>query len=111
LKIRHKFVSNSSSASFIILWSNREHKSLTKEEAIKKLFDYSKFDSEKKLKIINDLIKQTKATKTGKFKTEFFTSMFNDLECFGQPCLQLLAYLCFNEEFEIEYKKVEKDGG
>jgi len=79
MKIRHSLVSNSSSASFICYWRDLKYdEDSFITDSVKKIFDG--WGDDKTEKIIEELSANTKETNSmGTFKTEYFTSMYNDL--------------------------------
>jgi len=95
MKIRTGFVSNSSSASFIIRWKFNtssaneipENEEKAFDEAFCILFDvYSNDDGSLNLhemKEIYDELKKSTKYADGKFETIFWTSMYNDVKDFG----------------------------
>lgn len=126
MKQRNGFVSNSSSASFIVHWRVRsmgDNYSIAR--ALAKLFDiYSSFEDDKfnwekseweasgwKDKI-ETLIEETRRNDDGTFTSSFFTSMMNSPEDFGEAAKSLVMGLVTNyDEFQIIDTKVEDEGG
>jgi hypothetical protein len=94
MKVRTGFVSNSSSASFIIKWkfNTSDANELPEnekafDEAFRVLFDiYSNDDGSLNLHDMNEIYAELKTSTTykdGKFETIFWTSMYNDVKDFG----------------------------
>jgi len=96
MKIRMGFVSNSSSASFTIIWKNYAYdvgESCIKESIVDlfDLSDYDQFDLSKE--DIEDLIEITQIRPDGSLSTEFYTSMFNDFSSFGPTFIKFCGCL------------------
>jgi hypothetical protein len=110
MKIRTSFVSNSSSASFIISWKNKFHNYETINEAFSSLF-YNKdiAINNTKENIIEYLCKQTNLLNNGVLQTRFFTSMYNSVEDFGPEFQLFILYLFLNSSFEVIHKELESD--
>jgi len=123
MKIRNGFVSNSSSASFIVHWRMRTYgKEITAEKAVGKIFGvYFKeneykidwdntWNKEAKCKV-EEILKNTEMNNDGTFTSTFFTDMMNSTEDFGAAAKSLVMGIVANEdnEFEIIDAKVEGD--
>lgn len=73
MKIRSGFVSNSSSASFNVVWQWLENEpDYSVEQAVDKLFEWDGRDE-----IIDEIKKHTKKLQNNIFETHFFTVMLN----------------------------------
>lgn len=99
MKTRHGFVSNSSSASFVIIWrcdteQGSDGEALPLSEALDILWEYG----DPKLK--NKLIEKTVVETNGSFRTTSHTSMFNDYSDFSSEIKELL--------FALEARKVDE---
>ena len=79
MKIRTGFVSNSSAASFCVIWQIISDKKYTPAKAINELFEWD--GREDLIKSIKKSTKQLEAKNT--FETSFFTIMFNNFGDFG----------------------------
>ena len=86
MKIRSGFVSNSSSASFVVIWK-KHCEDWTLQENIEDLFEWA--DTSKKY--IDDIIAETVETHQMHYKTTFFTTMFNGVDDFGEAATRLVA--------------------
>lgn len=104
MKIRNGFVSNSSSASFIVKWKGESSDCDTAEgqlysedvdEQIDALFEYA--DEQKNDQYLWG-IKQATVKRTGCFQTTFYTSMFNGIDDFGQDAIRLVAAVAMNDQ-------------
>lgn len=124
MKIRLCFVSNSSSASFVVTWKfyeNSNHKNLSIKEVLLQLFQIcydkeedkikiSKYETDTdRLEIIEKLEKATVGLTNNIYETNFFTGMLSYPEDFGKECQSLIFNLIMNDNFEIVRKKVEED--
>ena len=108
MKIRTGYVSNSSSASFIIKWGAKNNREMTLEQALRVFKDdlcgYSFIEEETK-----DLASFTKENGNGKFTTEFYTTMLNCGEDFGEIAKSFLIWVVTSENFEMLDYKVDRD--
>lgn len=84
MKLRTAFVSNSSSASFIIRW-----KALNDTNLDHIVLDIDGIGAAQR----NILKKKTTILKDGSFETEFFTFMYNDHRDFGKVCMNFIMNL------------------
>lgn len=109
MKIRSGFVSNSSSASFIIHWKSRNNREMTLEEAINKM-DAEFFFREWGHGMTKENIeKTTKDNGSGKFTTTFFTGMMRSGDSFGEVAKSFLINIMTSDDFEIYDFKVDGD--
>ena len=108
MKMRNGFVSNSSSASFIIRWrfdGEPENEKNAFDEAFCLLFDVGHgedyapdFSIWKDMKeIYDELRKKTKYEGHGEFESAFWTCMYNDIQDFGPAAAYLNLALDINE--------------
>jgi len=107
MKIRKGYVSNSSSASFIVYWKSRNNREMSLEEAIEKMEDeffFSKYGMTKEY-----IKKVTQDNGYGRFTTEFFTTMMNSGDNFGEQAKSFLINIMTSDDFEIYNFKVDKD--
>jgi len=125
MKIRQGFVSNSSSASFIVHWRVKDFgEKFTIKRAFSKLYQVFEYDEEKdeidwekakydvhlkpKLEYIE---KFTKINADGSFVTNFFTSMLNEPDDFGDVAKSfIMALMVYSDNFQIIDTKVEDEG-
>jgi len=104
MKIRTGFVSNSSSASFTLVWKVNANIGYTPEEAIDDLLEYS---SEK---IIEDVKRNTeKADGHNAFISKFWTCMMNCEEDFGHGALLLHFTLAMRQKKERVYEIISAE--
>jgi len=131
MKIRNGFVSNSSSASFIVNWKwkadyGSEKNMLaatllkifsmyhtcgdvTLEELESDDFDFKKLDEEdgkERLEKIREMIKQTEEI-DGWYTTMFWTCMYNENNDFGEVAKELMFYLLISGHIEYNYEIIE----
>lgn len=104
MKIRNGFVSNSSSASFIIKWRKKDS-NLDPESNLKELMggDYEYFR-----RLVNFVQERSVVTDDGWIETSNWTAMMNALDDFSDDIKSLLMYLAINNGFEFE-ARVEDD--
>jgi len=139
MKFRTGFVSNSSSASFIVSWRCKnldEGEGL--ERALGTLFDLWDFEYNNKehkiewgeiskhdtgnwgsksymKRIVTDIAEHTEDLGEGKFETVIWTSMMNDFRDFGPEIQHFLTAMAVhnatsgNRDFEILHQRVEAD--
>jgi len=122
MKTRNGFVSNSSSASFIVHWRMRTMgEDINIKLALSKLYDLYSYDDENKdvvwdeynegfKDLFENAVKNTKQNADGSFTTEAFTGMLNDYDDFGEYVKSLVFAVVADEEFEIIDAKVERSG-
>ena len=127
MKIRSGFVSNSSSASFIVYWKPLDFiNSFTIVEALCKIFevpsnlynkkagkfrnvpDYLKSNTDLIIKL-KKLTKKSNKDKEGIFITNFFTVMMNDGDDFGEDAKSFLINLVTCEECGLIDAITERD--
>ena len=109
MKVRIGYVSNSSSASFIIHWKSRNNREMTLSQAIKQM-EHDYMFGEAEYGMTKEYIeKVTKENGNGKFTTEFFTSMMNSGDSFGEQARSFLINIMTSDDFEIYDFKVDKD--
>ena len=127
MKIRTSFVSNSSSASFVINWKIKNSEDWKNEatELLALLFDvYSCYNEETGelkdeydiftdvIEVVKNLAKRTKKNEDGTFSTGAYTNMLNSVLDFPKEIMYLLMALETDEEcrFEVISKRIENDG-
>lgn len=106
MKVRAGFVSNSSSASFIIKWKHKRNKEMTLKEALDVMEHEYMFEDGMTRTGIEKL---TEDIGDGKFKTEFFTSMMNSADNFGEIAKSFLINIFTSDDFEIFDYRIDKD--
>jgi hypothetical protein len=97
MKIRHGFVSNSSSASFIVVW-----------KCLDPNIDNAK-DALAKITLDDSILERTQKLKSNAYRTVFFTTMFNEYEDFGPEAAFMIMNLYVDNNFEIIDARVEAD--
>ena len=102
MKIRNGFVSNSSSASFVITWRALNAEVDDLKGIFKNLFDGCE--------ITTDLVRNTEVLKSGACRTTFATGMFNDYSDFGNDAALMMTVLYMNNDFEIIDARIEEEG-
>ena len=121
MKTRTGFVSNSSSASFIVHWRMRTFgEKVDVKEAIAKVvglhikedgeIDWeNSWRNEDKPKI-EEMIEKTVINSDGSFTSTFWTDMYNDAEDFGEAAVSMVMNMVVdNNNFQIVDSKVETD--
>jgi len=96
MKIRQSFVSNSSSASFVIRWKVLGEEDIPVDEAIDSIMEY---DSEK---IIKEAKEVTKRIARNLYESCFWTSMMNCPGDFGDVAHDLLFSLFMRQNHYCE---------
>jgi hypothetical protein len=113
MKIRTGFVSNSSSASFIVKWCSTEKPSKRQlKKDLKKLFEYYGWHSESEDPIIKEIFNKTNIQKNDTcYTTTFWTSMLNNYGDLGMDAAMFYFILSMNkgDGFEIISANVEDD--
>lgn len=129
MKTRNGFVSNSSAASFMVIWKSRKEDISNVKEALSRLFDlWISNDGDLAERDWNDLcnadmkymnkdlladaieIMEHTTEKNGKFETRFYTSMFNDINDFGEAAKSLVTALLIKDRYwHIVYSDVNSD--
>ena len=131
MKIRIGFVSNSSSASFVVHWRARSRgEGVDLVHALINLFgiyfpDGEAFNAEGRIDwdkvstydqwtkdIVEAIIEDTDVNTDGTFSTSFFTGMLNTAEDFGETAKSLVFALTVHDnEFEMIDTFVDSDNG
>ena len=106
MKIRQSLVSNSSSASFVILWRSLNSDTEDKETVLNILARYN--DTLDKAR--EELKANTENLKSDIFETRFNTSMMNSMADFGNVAAHFFLELANSEGFEIIKARVEDHG-
>jgi hypothetical protein len=118
MKIRNGFVSNSSSASFIIHWRVKDFGAdYSTKRALATLYDISysaeqdeynfeRWDTEYKPRL-ECMEKQTQKNANGTFTSTFFTSMLNNCDDFGTDASSLLLAIAVSDRAELIDTKVD----
>ena len=108
MKIRHSLVSNSSSASFVIIWRSINSDINSKDKAIDALSEYNDIlclPHEKE-----SLKNHTVELKPDLYETSFWTFMMNSMADFGPVAAQVMLELYMNpRDFEIVKARTEED--
>jgi len=124
MKIRQGFVSNSSSASFVIHWRMKTMgKDVDVKEAVIRLFDVEYCDirtngeieisdcqGKEYKKMVERIIEDTERNFDGSFTTTFFTAMLNHFEDFGEGAKSMALALVCNPNFGIIDKDIDNEG-
>jgi len=112
MKTRNGFVSNSSSASFIVTWCVETNDETTVAQAVERLLDVCSPPEDDDVRRLHDeLIEHTKlivrAGETNMLETRFWVPMLNEPMNFGNAAAQLLLALEVQENWgESSAKKV-----
>ena len=111
MKTRNGFVSNSSSASFVVHWRHRDFgKEIEFREIVQRLRGWAGWDSDKQKEIedtdfMDTIVDKTNRNEDGTYTTEFFTGMMNSASDFGTTAQLFVMSLLCEDEFEmIDYK-------
>ena len=122
MKKRMGFVSNSSSASFVVHWRMRSlGEKVTIKKALSHLFDISSYDegtdkvnwNDNWTKQYKDVIEyatnMSKLNYDGSFTTLFSTVMMNTYDDFGNEAKSLILALVADDDFQIIDTKLRLD--
>ena len=123
MKTRNGFVSNSSSASFVVHWRMRTMgKEVTTLGAMANLYDVHSYDSvEDKIdwdknwtkeykNTIEYVVKTSTKNSDGSFTTPFFATCLNVYDDFGEEAKSLVLALVADQYFEIIDAITQEDG-
>lgn len=106
MKTRNSLVSNSSSASFVITWKSLNlEDEIPAREAIQHVFNESNPDLN--VTLTESIVQQTSKLKSGAFRSEFSTSMYNIISDFGSDAAFLMMALYLSNDFEIIDARIE----
>ena len=109
MKIRSGFVSNSSSASFVVKWRISDIDHLTVEEALEDILPWT--SSELFKKIESNTVKDKDPSCRNTFTSSFFTTMMNSHADFDDSALLLWFALSVSPEKDVDilYSNIEGD--
>ena len=130
MKSRNGFVSNSSSASFVIHWKFRDFgDKIDINECLSKMYDLGSVapdvemmqdgqfvweniyeDCQEHKDVVEYIKKESFRNIDGTFTTSFFTPMMNSHEDFGEAAQSFVLGLVTNDDFQIIDSKVNRDG-
>lgn len=106
MKTRNSLVSNSSSASFIVIWRSLSSEIDSKTKAVDALTKWSShFTGDALLRLHS----KTEELKPDVYRTQFFTSMMNSMSDFGEDAAFFILSLIDDKQFEIITRDVEGD--
>jgi len=109
MKIKIGFISNSSSASFIIKWGAKDNRKMTLKQALSIM--KNNFMFENRIMTRKIITRNTKDIGRGEFVTEFFTGMMNVGDDFGEEAKSFLINIMTSDDFEIYDYRVDRDEG